>query len=148
MELQQGGHPFIHEFLPRHPLYISFLPTAARNVIQKTHPSTKPALKMLENEGFTLTDLIDPIDSGPIVSAPAAEIRSIKESVKAVFKHNRKELPPSKKYVICNTKLDFRACFGRLILTPDETVDLTNETAAALEITPGDTVRFIATHHH
>lgn len=72
---------FIADLMPRHPIYIALLPLDAQQALNKPHPLTEPALKLLEQEGFSPTGEIDIFEGGPIISCPAAEIRSIKNSI-------------------------------------------------------------------
>jgi arginine N-succinyltransferase len=72
-----GDNGFIAELMPRHPLRTDLMDEAARAVIGKVHPNTRPALHMLESEGFQYTGLIDPFDGGPTVEARVDSLRSV-----------------------------------------------------------------------
>ena len=43
---------FIEEMMPMHPIYLDLLPEEIREGIGKVHDETKPALKLLQSEGF------------------------------------------------------------------------------------------------
>ncbi len=58
---------FIEDLMPRHPIYVCLLPPEGRGVIGQVHADTQPALAMLCEEGFTIVDLIDIFDGGPVV---------------------------------------------------------------------------------
>lgn len=76
-----GDNGFIADLMPRHPLYTHLMDESARAVIGQVHDKTRPALNMLEAEGFRHTGFIDPFDGGPTVEAKLADIRSVSASV-------------------------------------------------------------------
>ncbi len=75
-----GNNGFIADLMPEHPLYTHLMDEAARAVIGEVHPDTRPALNMLESEGFRYTGFIDPFDGGPTVEAPMDQLRSVQQS--------------------------------------------------------------------
>lgn len=111
-----GYTDFINELMPLHPLYTSLLSKKARSVIGQVHPKTRPALHMLETEGFQHKGLIDLFDAGPTVECPLASIRSVQNSTPYevatytphFYKHA--ETPPGAPLLIANTETSgFRA---------------------------------------
>lgn len=76
-----GDNGFIADLMPRHPLYTHLMDESARAVIGQVHDKTRPALNMLEAEGFRHTGYIDPFDGGPTVEARLADIRSVSASI-------------------------------------------------------------------
>lgn len=76
-----AGHTeFIEDLIPDHPIYTSMLSAEARGVVGKVHEQTRPALAMLEAEGFRFRGLVDVFDGGPTVECPLASIRSVRAS--------------------------------------------------------------------
>jgi arginine N-succinyltransferase len=75
-----GQKAFVAELMPKHPVYVDFLPADAQAVIGKTHDNTRPAVAMLESEGFRYEGYVDIFDAGPTVQAYTSEIRAVKES--------------------------------------------------------------------
>jgi arginine N-succinyltransferase len=71
---------FIEDLMPRHPIYLHLLPKNAREVIGRVHEQTKPALAMLEAQGFRRNGLIDIFDAGPSVECETNQIRAINET--------------------------------------------------------------------
>lgn len=136
---------FIPEILPKHPIYISLLPKNVQNMIGKTHPTTKPALKMLLKENMQLTHEVDVFDAGPTISAKTDDIRTLKEQKEGIVTITENEIESSN-YIIANTSLDYRACYGNLLIEND-TVILSKETAVALKVQSGDKIRYIASYH-
>lgn len=127
--------------MPTHPLYWNLLPKETQEVIGKTHPDTIPALKMLESQGFKLCDWIDILDGGPRVRAITAEIKTIKTSTHApVLKITQENLPASTR-IISNRKIDFRCCYGNVIIE-DDGVTIDGLTAKNLNIEKGEMICF------
>ena len=75
-----GNKSFIAELMPRFPIYLSLLPDSASEVIGQVHRDTRPALKMLQAEGFNFNGLVDIFDGGPLLEAFLHNIRSIRQS--------------------------------------------------------------------
>jgi arginine N-succinyltransferase len=75
-----GNKSFIAELMPRQPLYTCLLTERAQSVIGKPHPNSEPALKILTGEGFSHQGYIDIFDAGPVIEAPLASIRTVRES--------------------------------------------------------------------
>jgi arginine N-succinyltransferase len=132
---------FIAELMPRHPIYIPLLPSAAQAVIGKPHVESAKAVKNLEREGFTFANMVDIFDAGPVVSCPRDEIRTVKTSrrdrVAAILE--KSEAPM---HLLGTTAENFRACKGALEQRIGEGVAITAESAAALEISAGESIRF------
>jgi arginine N-succinyltransferase len=145
-DLHSRGTEFIAEFLPKYPIYTALLPKQAQYVIQKTHVTTRPAMKMLQKEGFVLNDQIDVLEAGPVVEAKTESIRSVKESILATVTKTTSDPINSRIYIISNPSLDFRACYGNLTFLKERSVLITKDTAAALNIKEGDPIRFVTTH--
>ena len=64
------------------PAGVPLLPPAAQAVIGQVHPETRPALKLLQSEGFRITDMVDIFEAGPMVSAER-RFRTVRESGRA-----------------------------------------------------------------
>ncbi|MBW0147052.1 arginine N-succinyltransferase [Marinobacter arenosus] len=75
-----GYTDFIEELMPAHPLYTCLMSPEARAVISQVHEHTRPALHMLEAEGFRHKGLVDLFDAGPTVECLLSEIRSVREA--------------------------------------------------------------------
>jgi len=131
---------FILDLAPRHPIYIDLLPEPARAVIGKVHPQGVPAMALLESEGFRPNGLIDIFDAGPTVSCQRDNIRTVRDArplTVAVADEVEAELPA---LISTNSVGAFRAVRQRAHIE-GETATLTRETADALKVRAGDTVR-------
>jgi arginine N-succinyltransferase len=132
---------FMAELMPKHPVYIALLPPEAKAVIGLVHEQTRPALRMLECEGFAWTGMVDMFDAGPIITCPLKQIRVVKESRKAAVAEVGQQ-PPGEAQLVTNARADFRACSAPVGLDAHGGVRLSAECAAALGVKVGDAVRF------
>ena len=129
--------------MPAFPIYIRLLPEAAQAVIGAPHEDTRPALKLLEREGFRFEGCVDVFDAGPTVHAPREQIRTVAASRRAVVAETADTLA-SQTYMIANTRArEFRLCRGELVVRDDAGVSITRAVADALRIAPGDAVRYV-----
>lgn len=128
---------------PKYPIYVSLLPNDAQDAIGRVHLDTQPALNLLMQEGFTLTNEIDLFDAGPKIEAATEEIRSFKYSQTAIVKKFSTAPIDSDRYIISNQKLNFRSCYGQLNKNEDGSIVLTTEVGHALGIQEGDKVRYV-----
>src|SRR3546814_17291501 len=71
--------------MPKHPIYTALLSDDARAAIGQVHDSGKPALAMLEEEGFRYDGYIDIFDDGPAVSIRTEQLRTVREARKAIL---------------------------------------------------------------
>mgnify|MGYP006161772807 CR=1 FL=1 len=136
-----GQKVFIAELMPKYPIYVSLLSKQAQAVIGKVHEKTKPALALLQSEGFSNRGYVDIFDAGPTVEARVEHIRSVRNSRR--LQVNLGEVNNGQPYLVCNTKVtDFRATWLTLDVDEfSEQVTLPAKVAAALQVSAGDWVR-------
>jgi len=138
-----GKKSFIAELMPRQPLYVDYLPSAARDVIGKVHNSTVPARKLLEQEGMYFEGYIDIFDAGPVLQARVSELRALRDS-SVVLADDTMARAGEEPTLVSNTVLqDFRLIVaqstpsrGRIALSPGE--------LALLHCQGGDPVRTLS----
>jgi arginine N-succinyltransferase len=143
-----GKKEFIAELMPRHPLYINLLPQEAREVIGEVHANTRPARKMLEDEGFRYQGYVDIFDAGPTLETQVLDIRAVRDSkhytvtVEDTFEDN---LPASDTpYLVSNTRLTGYRCTMAYINAPESgPLCISTELANALQVTAGDQLRAV-----
>ena len=134
---------FIADLMPDHPIYIPLLPPAAQAVIGKPHRESERAVANLEAEGFKFAGSVDIFDAGPVMNANRDEIRTVKQSRRAIVAAivDREIAGPA--YMIGTTGTNFRACKGGVEEKDRERVRITAEVAAALQIHVGEAVRIV-----
>ncbi|WP_203143123.1 arginine N-succinyltransferase [Marinobacter mangrovi] len=141
-----GNKSFIAELMPKYPIYVPLLPEPARAVIGEVHDNTKPALRMLQAEGFNFNGLCDIFDGGPVVEAFIHNVRTARESVKRHVLVSRQpvnlDVPPEERVMVSNRSFrDFRVTtLPKSCIKPD-TVSMPAEVADALQVSSGDLVR-------
>lgn len=132
---------FIAELMPRHPIYIPLLPEEAQGVIGRVHNFTKPALSMLEKQGFEFRQRVDIFDGGPTMHCDLSKIRTIKNSRLTKVSAIGDVADDAPRVLLANCAMDFR-CAVEAIGLADHGVTLTPETAERLALAVGDTVRW------
>jgi arginine N-succinyltransferase len=139
-----GHKAFVAELMPRHPLYTTFLPEAARAVIGEVHTDTQPARALLESEGFRYEGYIDIFDAGPTVECYRDNIRTVRDS--RVLPITIRQTPPSPDeifHLVSSRRFaQFRAT---VVQAPRRSrpLPLSPEAASALEVGEGDSVRAV-----
>ena len=133
---------FIEELMPKHPIYTCLLPESVRHVIGKVHEQTKPALKMLQDEGFLITDMIDIFDGGPVVHCRRDEIDAIKRT-KVMTLVDVDDSVSGDAYLIGTANRSYRCCLSPLRLTAEGVV-VPALTLALLQLRIGDKLAFTA----
>ena len=131
---------FILDLSPRHPIYVELLPEPARAVIGKVHPQGVPAMALLESEGFRPNGLVDIFDAGPTVCCERDNIRTVRDARRLTVRiadEIEAELPA---LISTDSVAAFRAVRQRAVVEGDA-VTLNRETAEALRVRSGDTVR-------
>lgn len=143
-----GDKVFISELMPKYPIYVNLLSNKAQTVIGNVHEKTKPALKLLEKEGFEHRGYVDLFDAGPTVEAKLGNIRSIRESqvcpitigeLEHISQHSSDTL------AVCNQGVSgFRATFTQHAHYnhAKHTLVISQEVANALNLSQGDAARF------
>jgi arginine N-succinyltransferase len=139
-----GKKGFIADLMPKLPIYVNLLSEEAQAVIGKVHDNTRPALKLLENEGFTCRNYVDIFDAGPTVECDLRNIQAVRDSFRAqvvISEHSS-----SQHYLMANTSFeDFRAAAVKAAFDAESgSVLISEEVATALNLSQGDFVRMLA----
>lgn len=143
MAIREKEEPVLPTFLMSNSILIPLLSHEAQKSIGQTHKTTVPALKMLQGQGFSLTPIVDFFDAGPILEAKTNQIAIIKNSKKAIVKEITNQKLNSTPRLLANTSIDFRSCFGSIKIGKDGRVTLPKEVALALELEPGQEIRYV-----
>ncbi len=127
--------------MPTSPIYVPLLPKSAQEVIGKVHEHTQPALKLLEDEGFRFSGMVDIFEAGPLIHCRLADIRIVKESHNSRVDEIVSEGIDSVNFIIARTGHDFRACMGPVRYSPSGGICLARKAVEALHLKLGDRVR-------
>jgi len=135
---------FLAELMPHYPIYVPLLPDEAQEAMGQVHPRAQITFDILMRDGFESENYVDIFDGGPALHARTSNIRSIAQSRQVPVrigdggKGNRG-------YLVTNGQLqDFRAIVAELDWVPGKPVTLNQETADALGIGEGASVRLVA----
>lgn len=139
-----GNKVFISELMPKYPIYANLLSPEAQAVIGHVHEHTKPALRLLEKEGFEFRGYVDLFDAGPTVEAQLSNIKSVKDSCLYTVEIGVSQSVDT--FAIANTKVnEFKAVFS-CDVSLDSQRDIaiiSTEIAEALNVCNGDTIRIL-----
>lgn len=137
-----GHYQFIADLMPKHPIYVRLLPEAAQQVIGKPHPHTRPALELLQREGFRFEGCIDVFDGGPAVHCPLAQIVTVRSSRRAVITAVQETLENAPLYLLATTRLEALRLTRGPLRAEGENAVLDRLTAERLGVQVGDEVRY------
>lgn len=133
----------IPEIVPQYPVYTRLLHPDAKRNMQKPHRNTAPAMRMLQQEGFAVTADMDIFDAGPKISAPLNSIRVKQENRLVTVRELHSTAPESERLLLCNTRIDFRACYGGVVHVSESEVAISQHVARALEVELGEEIRYV-----
>ena len=145
-----GNKRFIAELMPKYPIYVNLLSKEAQSVIGQVHDKTRPALQLLEEEGFLCRGYVDIFDAGPTVEANLSHIRTAQLSRKlpVVIDDQTAAQGGQTCYIINTSVKDFRAIATDLAVSEENNVAaISRQAATALNISEGDMVRFAPIHY-
>jgi arginine N-succinyltransferase len=133
---------FIADLMPTCPIYIPLLPQSAQAVIGKVHEQTKPAMKLLQDEGFMYTDMVDIFEAGPVIRCNVNDLRVVRESRKALVAEISNQPVKHHTHLVTALSDDFTAFMGTVTLDHDAgaVVNVSGTDAGGLAI--GDEIRF------
>ena len=140
-----GKKAFMAEMMPRNPVYVCLLPEEAQKVIGEVHTNTRPALSLLQAEGFRCRGYVDIFDGGPTVECRLSDIRGVRES-RLLTVDIGDMLEADSQFIISNTQLThYRATSAALAVDDkSEHITISPELAAGLLLAKGDQIRILA----
>lgn len=143
-----GDHnPHVDQFRLHESLSLVDIDEEARNSIGKTHPNTAPALKMLNDEGFTWKGAVDIVDAGPLITTHLENLKTVKEGKVLPLVGLRDENNADPLFIVSNNRLDFRAGLAQVTFINEQGILLTEKAMKGLKVNLGDLVRITSQHH-
>jgi arginine N-succinyltransferase len=140
-----GKKSFIAELMPRHPLYVVYLPQEAQDVIGLVHVATAPARRLLEQEGMYYEGYVDIFDAGPVLQARVRELRALRESALALIATANAGSSRDNPVLVANTLMhDFRVIAAATAPPERGHLALTAADQTLLGCRSGDTVRTLS----
>ncbi len=139
-----GNKQFIAELMPKYPIYVNLLSPQAQQVIGQVHEKTRPALRLLEKEGFHSNGYVDIFDAGPTVECNLNQIHSVRNCKRLQVSVGEPVHPTD--HLISNIDLEgFRSCVAKISVSDEQhKVVISSDVAKALNVAEGDTVRVLA----
>ncbi|MFV3333465.1 arginine/ornithine succinyltransferase subunit alpha [Pseudomonas sp. NY15437] len=135
---------FLAELMPHYPIYVPLLPDDAQEAMGQVHPRAQITFDILMRDGFESDNYVDIFDGGPALHARTSSIRSIAQSRQVPVRIGE-GAKGNRGYLVTNGQLqDFRAVVAELDWVPGKPVTLNQETADALGIGEGASVRLVA----
>ena len=139
-----NGNQFIADLMPKTAIYKSLLAESARNVLGVPHLSGRPAMRMLEKEGFTYDKYVDIFDGGPMMTVATSDIATIRAAREDTVIGIAAPDASSVQHIVATGQLaNFRACFAQVSAVEGGIV-LDPAAAAALGVSTGATVTLVA----
>ncbi|RBP51592.1 arginine N-succinyltransferase [Arenicella xantha] len=136
------GNQFIADLMPKQPIYVNMLPAAAQAVIGQPNVVGKPAMQMLENEGFRWNGHVDIFDAAPSVDTKIDDIESVKHSELAEV-IGISEYDGDEQAVIATSDIaSFTTAISRISVEKGG-VRLPRATLKGLGIELGDSIRYL-----
>lgn len=133
----KGNTQFIADLMPKFPIYTALLPESARSVIGKPHDGARPAIKMLEKEGFRFSGAVDIFDAGPALEVHKRGILTVRQCDYGPFAGSIDGASQAADYLVSTTGLnDFKAILSNVADT-DSGFWLPKDSAAALGVQQG-----------
>jgi arginine N-succinyltransferase len=138
------GNQFIADLVPKHPIYVSLLSEDAQAAIGETHDSGRPAMRLLEAEGFSFEGYVDIFDGGPTLCSRTDAIKTVAGSRAANVAEIVTQPTGLPRALLAAGRLgDFRAWSGHADWCADGLVLPAAEVAGA-RLSHGDEVRYAA----
>lgn len=137
-----NGNQFIADLMPKLPLYVNMLPSSAQRVIGKPHDEGKPAMALLEKEGFRFTHYIDIFDGAPSMEADIAQLNTVQRSQRATVKiehPSRIHLTNLQEKLVATLTTPFYAMVASVRADGDIVV-VSQQTAQALGVMDGECI--------
>lgn len=132
------GNQFIADLMPKHPIYTALLSEAARQVMGQPHYSGRPAMRMLESEGFAFQNYVDIFDGGPTMIARTDQIRTIRDARMVSVSALAPAVGEPAHLVATGRLADFRVCLGQV----GQDGSLDEGAAALLGVSAGDAITY------
>lgn len=133
-----NGNQFIADLMPKLPLYVNMLPDDAQHAIGKPHNDGRPAMALLEKEGFKFTNYIDIFDGAPSMEAEVATLKTV-QTTKQLEVETADSLAEGKLMLVATLNQPFYAMVAE-VNEQGKIAVISQQTAQALSLNAGDTI--------
>ncbi len=125
--------------MPKHPIYTELLDKEAQDILGKPHENSRPAMELLESQGFHYTNHIDIFDGGPSIETRISNVEVVKNAVPKKVAIGTMATGGEKALVGAIGLSNF-VCVQAEVNLDNEEVSLPAETLQSLGVEAGDTV--------
>lgn len=137
------GNQFIADLMPKTPIYKAMLADGALQVLGVPHQSGRPAMRMLEKEGFVYDRYLDIFDGGPTMSVATDDIATVRAASERIVVAVADPGPAAGRGILAAGRLaTFRATHGQ-VAPVDGGLVVEPAAARALGIAAGDHVTHV-----
>lgn len=138
----RGNSQFIADLMPKFPIYTSLLPDSAQEVIGKPHDGARPAIRLLEKEGFRFSGAVDIFDGGPAMEAHKRGIWTSRKSREGSLGGTVEGESHDPQHLVSNPDINnFRVTLSNVV-EGDSGIWLPKGAADVLELENGGAVRY------
>jgi arginine N-succinyltransferase len=133
-----NGNQFIADLMPKLPLYVNMLPDDAQHAIGKPHNDGRPAMALLEKEGFKFTNYIDIFDGAPSMEAEVAALKTVQTTrqMRVEIAHS---VTKGRLMLVATRNQPFYAMVAE-VNEQGEIAVISQQTAQALNLSSGNTI--------
>jgi len=143
----KGNSQFIADLMPKYPIYTALLPQEARDVIGVQQDAAKPAIRLLEKEGFRFSGAVDIFDAGPVLEVDRQAIWTVRNNKIDTLGGTVEGSTHTPEHLVANTSFkDFRVAMTKVV-DGNSGVWLPQEIADVLNLNKGDTLRYAPVEH-
>ncbi len=134
------GSQFITDLMPKYPIYVELLKKEAQDAIGKPLEASKPAMHLLEKEGFLYQGYIDLFDAGPTMQIQRNNIATVKNSIIAKVGDIEKTIKAPEMMIAAGELTNFSITRSPVVLNGED-AKITTEVAEHLNLHCGDKIR-------
>lgn len=138
----RGNSQFIADLMPKFPIYTTLLPKEAQDVIGKPHDGARPAIHMLEREGFRFSGAVDIFDAGPEMEVHRRGIWTVRNNVTGTLGGTVDGQGQGPSHLAANTSLSNFGVVLTNVVEGASGIWLPGEAANALGLKTGDGLRY------
>lgn len=117
--MAKGRKAFVAELMPKHPMYVSLLPTAAQAVVGEVHHSNVGLARELEADGFHFENHVNIFDAGRVMEAHMADLHGVAAS-RVLSARDCEDVAGERWWIAGGSGADFRVIGGTAAATDDE----------------------------
>jgi len=140
-----NGSQFITDLMPKYPVYLDLLPDAAQAVVGQCNENSRPAKRLLEQEGFQWKGYVDIFDAGPSMQCDRQHIDILRKARTGTIKATHHKLIDSTAphYILSNGDINqYKVALSTLDIS-DNDIIIPDTLLRDLNLSIGDTIEYM-----